>query len=54
MDPKDEQANDDLVVAPGGPLPKSHTHFVPPGHVVRTLADGSVMVEPEPEAEQGD
>ncbi len=39
-----ENAGDDIVITPGGPMPRSSTHKVPPGARVRREADGSHTV----------
>ena len=47
-DSEHDDADDPLVVPPGGPRPARDVHPVPPGHRVRQLADGSFVVEPDP------
>jgi hypothetical protein len=54
MEREDERPEDEVVVAPGGPLPRSRTHHVPAGYVVRADPDGSLHVVPAAEAEQSD
>jgi hypothetical protein len=45
-DPPDEPDDTDIVITPGGPRPRSSTHYVPPGSAVRRQPDGSLTVEP--------
>jgi hypothetical protein len=44
--PRDEPDDTDIVITPGGPRPRSATHYVPPGSQVRRQPDGSLTVEP--------
>jgi hypothetical protein len=46
----DETLDDEIVVAPGGPRPRSTIHEVPPGYEVRADADGTLHVVPVPES----
>src|SRR5450631_577254 len=47
MSQQPQDPNNELVVTPGGPMPRSSTHRVPPGGEVRHEPDGSyTVVEP--------
>src|SRR4051794_21610126 len=48
MDRDTNESGDDLVITPGGPMPRSSTHRVPPGGEVRQEADGSFTVAGPP------
>ncbi|WP_030435758.1 hypothetical protein [Actinoplanes subtropicus] len=45
-------SDDETVIAPGGPRPRSSTHLVPPGSVVVAGADGSLSVRDAAEVER--
>ncbi|BEP12175.1 hypothetical protein acdb102_04860 [Acidothermaceae bacterium B102] len=47
---QDQTAEDDVVIAPGGPRLRSTIHEVPPGYEVRADADGTLHVVPVPES----
>ena len=44
MNQDSRDSDDDIVITPGGPMPRSSTHRVRPGGEVRQEADGSYTV----------
>jgi hypothetical protein len=53
-DPRDKNGKDDLVITPGGPVPRDSVHHVPPGSsVVRDPSGSYSVVGPRSDSREG-